>query len=415
MKKEKKLKVEADDYAAEDDLSIRWTAMLLKFVGMWLAKDPAEQRRRDITFAYSLFQLFFAIWVQTRDFYFSWPDFEHCTYVACNLLSIILVTTKLLLVYFYREDFIKLVIYTRDKVWFSKYNPVEQVVIIQCKKLCIATTLMIVICLNGTLSGYVLTSFLENEGRNHSDRILLFNMWIDLPLSDSPQYEILYVIQVLSLYHVGICFICFDNFLCIVNLYITAQFRILRHRLMNLGGVDTEVETKSNIEWYQYTGRCYLEFKDCVRKHQENIDYCNKVNRIFTIISLVHVLVFNVLLGLVCYEVFLAQIVLMRRLLFTFNIIGSLIQLFGFTYSCGSIMNESSKIGTAAYSGPWTRLPMNLVGKMIRKDLNMMILRSEQPCSINAGRFFPICLETFTAVVSTAMSYLTLLRQSMIN
>lgn len=40
-------------------------------------------------------------------------------------------------------------------------------------------------------------AFLENIGRNHSDRVLPFNMWVDLPkLSVSPYYEILFVLQV---------------------------------------------------------------------------------------------------------------------------------------------------------------------------------------------------------------------------
>lgn len=35
-----------------------------------------------------------------------------------------------------------------------------------------------------------------NIGKNKSDRVLPFKMWVDLPLSVTPYYEIMFVIQV---------------------------------------------------------------------------------------------------------------------------------------------------------------------------------------------------------------------------
>lgn len=36
-----------------------------------------------------------------------------------------------------------------------------------------------------------------NIGRNESDRVLPFNIWIDLPLTITPYYEITFVLEVL--------------------------------------------------------------------------------------------------------------------------------------------------------------------------------------------------------------------------
>lgn len=38
--------------------------------------------------------------------------------------------------------------------------------------------------------------FSANIGKNKSERILPFKMWIDFPLSETPYYEIMFLIQV---------------------------------------------------------------------------------------------------------------------------------------------------------------------------------------------------------------------------
>ncbi|KAK1137079.1 hypothetical protein K0M31_001606 [Melipona bicolor] len=45
------------------------------------------------------------------------------------------------------------------------------------------------------------TSVSANIGRNETDRVLPFNMWIDLPLTTTPYYEITFVLQVLSFHN----------------------------------------------------------------------------------------------------------------------------------------------------------------------------------------------------------------------
>ena len=55
-------------------------------------------------------------------------------------------------------------------------------------------------------------------------------------------------------------------------------------------------------------------------------------------------------------------------------------------------------IGLATYSGWWTILPMTETGRMIRKDMNIMMMKSMRPCYLSAAGFFPVSLETSTAV-----------------
>ncbi|KOX69195.1 hypothetical protein WN51_06615, partial [Melipona quadrifasciata] len=75
-------------------------------------------------------------------------------------------------------------------------------------------------------------------------------------------------------------------------------------------------------------------------------------------------------------------------------------QLWIFTYSCDVMARESMNIASAAYTAPWIYLPMDRFGKMIRKDLQVVIMRSRRACYLTACGFFPISLETFTKLLS---------------
>lgn len=59
-----------------NDISITVTLIFAKIVGLWLAADRFEQRIRTVTLIYTLSAILFAVWIQIRDFYYSWGDFS---------------------------------------------------------------------------------------------------------------------------------------------------------------------------------------------------------------------------------------------------------------------------------------------------------------------------------------------------
>ncbi|XP_076759023.1 odorant receptor 10-like [Xylocopa sonorina] len=100
------------------------------------------------------------------------------------------------------------------------------------------------------------------------------------------------------------------------------------------------------------------------------------------------------------------------RNIFLFHMIGSFMQINFFTYSCHGLLDESVNVCTATYSGCWTTLPMNKVGILLRGHLIFIMMRSQRPCCLTAGGFFPVSLETSTAIMSSTMSYFALMKQS---
>ncbi|XP_043793998.1 odorant receptor 49b-like isoform X1 [Apis laboriosa] len=90
---------------------------------------------------------------------------------------------------------------------------------------------------------------------------------------------------------------------------------------------------------------------------------------------------------------------------------GCMCQLLMFTYSCDCLMNDSMSVANAVYNSLWLYLPMDKYGKILRKDLMFVIMRSRSPCCLTACGFFPVSLETYTGILSVAVSWFTSLKK----
>lgn len=65
-------------------------------------------------------------------------------------------------------------------------------------------------------------------------------------------------------------------------------------------------------------------------------------------------------------------------------------------YSCDCIIQKSVNVATAAYREPL--LSMTTSGRMIRKDLILVIMRSNVSCCLTGKGFFVVSLEMYTSV-----------------
>ncbi|XP_068978354.1 uncharacterized protein [Bombus flavifrons] len=386
------------------DLSITVVSFYMKIVGFWLAKNHVEERWRNFAMIYTIFATLFAIMIETRDLYFTWGDFSDTVYTMCNLVTIILVLFKILVCFVYKKELLSLIRYAKTNFWHSNYNSHERMIVDRCKRTCTVLVCVFTFFAQGTVISYVIGPIQANIGRNETNRILPFNIWLNAPIYYmTPYFEIEFIIQVLSLYHVGVCYLCFDNILCIMNLHTAGQFRILQYRLENMCG-------ENNNGKFSYSICKYMKLKTYIQQHQMLIEYCKKLEQVFNLIVLGQVSLFSLLMCLDGYLVLTEDTPLMRRLIFLFHITGCMCQLLMFTYSCDCLIRDSTNVANAAYKSLWSFLPMDKYGKILRRDLMLIIMRSNIPCCLTASGFFVVSLETYTRILSTAASYLTLLR-----
>ncbi|XP_076229602.1 odorant receptor 13a-like [Nomia melanderi] len=197
-----------------------------------------------------------------------------------------------------------------------------------------------------------------------------------------------------------------------MNIHTTTQFRILRHRLTNMANTsEEEHDQKERIS--SSTEKCYVAFKGYIQQHQALIAYCQKLEEVFNSVVLGQMLIFSLLICLDGCQVLMADVNSEKRFIFVFHLVSCVGQLLMFTYSCDGLIHESVNVGAGAYGTPWPSLTMDKYGTTMRKDLLFVLARSKVPCCLTARGFCVVSLGTYTSVLSTAMSYFTLLKRTM--
>ncbi|XP_017766921.1 PREDICTED: odorant receptor 49b-like [Eufriesea mexicana] len=398
----------------DKDISIILTSFLMKIVGLWLADNRNQQRYRNFALIYTAGTLCITVCIGCRDIYYTWGNFADCIFISCNNLYVMIVVLKVSVLFAHKTEFFKLITFTQENFWRPSYDPHEQLILSNCKRFCTIIIVFINICVQGTCAGYMVTPIMVNKERNETDRQLPFNLWLDFPVSLSPYFEILFALEIICVYHIGVCYICFDNLLCILNLHVSSQFRILQYRLRYLDrAIEDQIgDEESDTKLSRYENEYSMKLKSCVRHHQTLMDYCKNLEDIFTIIILGQVLFLAIIICLVGFQLFVINAHPSRKVSLICNFVATLCQLVMFTYSCDDLMRQSASISSIIFSGPWTNLPMNKIGSHMRRNLIFIIMRSNRFCYLTAAGFFPVSLETSTAVLKTAMSYFTLLKQS---
>ncbi|XP_033361966.1 odorant receptor 4-like [Bombus vosnesenskii] len=393
------------------DISMVLSTFFLRNIGIWVTDYPTEERRMKIMIIYTIWNSIFATIVITRDLYFTVLYRGDILYVTTNILTVTMGLIKICIIMKHKKEFIKLIVYVQQRFWNVKYDFREKEILNDCKKTCTFFVCSVTIMGTFAILAYLTTPLIGNIGKNKSERAFPFNMWLNLPVSMSPYYEVIFTLQTISMYYVSVSYFCFDNVFCILAIHLSGQFRILRYRFSKL--CDMERRTKEDDMESALTRHVhvfYENLKACIRHHQALITFCDRLENVYTMLIFGQVLVFSVLICLFAYQGLLAAAPLARRSIFIFLLVGSMALLFMFTYSCDSVIEHSEKVAIGAYSALWTIMPMNKSGKMLRNDLILVIERSRRVCCLTANKFFPVSLETYTTILSTAVSYFTLLR-----
>ncbi|XP_017891477.2 odorant receptor 13a-like isoform X1 [Ceratina calcarata] len=397
------------------DISVKLCVFLLKNLGIWMCETTLEQYGRNLMIALTYIFLTVATIFQIRDLYFTWINDSDILYNITNSLSLWIGTVKVSIVLLHKVEFLNLIVYMREKFWTADYDAHEKNIVDKCRRTCIFFICCVTTVGMCVMALYIITPFLSQSQNNDTERRLPFNMWIK-PLLMTPFYECMIVSQILILYYVGLCYFCFDNVFCLMAVHLAGQFRIVRYRLETLCDIDyySHVDEKNPEQQLLRTvDRIYSKFKQCVRQHQALINFYESLQNVYTMIILVQVLMFSLLICLFGYQILLSpHATLGTRSIFALLVVGALSLLLMFTYSCDEVIEKSESIALGAYSAMWSILPMSQPGRLLRKDLITVIVRARRVCCLTANGFFPVSLETYTSILSTAASYFTLMRSN---
>ncbi|XP_023289263.1 odorant receptor Or2 [Orussus abietinus] len=370
----------------------------------------------NCTFSVMVIALFLSIVIEGMDLYYSRGNFYDAIYITSNLVVVIMVMSKLVMLTIQRGAIINLIQYTERNIWQMDCDEQEDSILKKCDRKGILLMCTFVFFDHVTFLGFVTRPAFESMKENGTERVLPYDIWFDMPTTITPYYEMLFALEVLNTYVVAICYFCFDNFLCLLNIFATGQFRILQRRLETVCDVDEITDSKSMIDDNRKSfvpfvrGNKFSKLKECIRLHQNMIRYVEEVKAIFQNVILIHVLLSSINVCLVLFQVVADQNSATRRVTFTVHIIGTFCQLFSFALTCDEIIQESLHVADAAYNVKWH--DSSVIDKKLATYLQIIIIRARRSCSLTGAGFFSVSLETFTKILSTSLSYFTILRQS---
>ncbi|XP_035728332.1 uncharacterized protein LOC118444293 [Vespa mandarinia] len=282
-------------------LSVTITRIFMKFIGFWYVETWREQMFLHLALCYAVLAICFAICVEVVDLYHCIGDFYALTYNLCATMLLIMILVKFGNFIYYRSIVLKLIRYAEDNFWKIEYDKISAKILEEYDKRGVFMTYSFTLIVQLASFNYIFAPLFENIGRNETDRVLPFKLWVNLPIKMTPYYEITYTIQ--------------------------------------------------------------------------------------------------------------AAEVLVRKCIFAIYFTGSLSQLLIYTWTCNDIIVQSSELSEAVYNSRWYLVPNEGKGKALKYGVSMIMLRSRRPCVLTAGGFAIMSLETFTGILSTSMSYFTLLRQ----
>ncbi|XP_026674945.1 odorant receptor Or2-like [Ceratina calcarata] len=389
------------------DVSIYISAVLLKACGAWMETGKYAEYRRIFISQYTNVLLAFGVYVNMTDCYYSWGDLGHCIFVCLIALAIVLGSIKYANLNVRRKAVADILQSARKLIWLQNYNEEEKNIFLVCQKLSKYYAYLLYWVAQFTFIGYVSAPLIANIGRNKSDRLFPYRMWLDLPLTETPYYELTFTVQAMCVCQMCVVYIGNDTICGVLNIHIIGQFRILQQRLLKLW--PSQEDEANEI---RYTHDYYTRMKTCIRYHQKLIDFSNDLESIFALPILAHIIVFSMMMCFNIFELLLVKVPFAIQVVSIFQIVGSTIHVLIVTYMCDGLMEESGNVGMVSYTGWWMNCPMNRTGVRLRHNLRIIMMRSARPCRLTAGGFFPVTMETSTALFSSTMSYFTLIRNS---
>ncbi|XP_025267021.1 odorant receptor 43a [Camponotus floridanus] len=223
---------------------------------------------------------------------------------------------------------------------------------------------------------------------------LLLQTYYLRDMTESPYYEIAFVAQATSIIMAAISYTGIDNFLGLLVFHICAQLDILKVRLLNLN------DFKSFS-----TG---LSFN--IEDHLRLIRSVDVIDNTFNLMLLALLVYFAMLF---CVQGFLlvtiidgvnGDISFMRISWLISILINTFVHMCLYCVVGEILIAKAEGVYYAAYNYTWYSLKPNEA-----RNLLLIMIRSEKPLLITAGRIFPMTLSMFCSLIKTSAGYISVL------
>ncbi|CAK9833675.1 Odorant receptor 13a [Anthophora retusa] len=222
-----------------------------------------------------------------------------------------------------------------------------------------------------------------------------------------PFYEIAYMSQVLATSICCLMILATDGLIATAMLHTCGHFAVLKK---NFNQLDLHIHRVNSLENdSKHINSDLYEIKvqmaRLIKHHQIVLWFCDNMEKNFHLMLLLQTMSSSLIICSVGFQVLTTITEQSKVIKFASHLIVALFQLLLFCFPGDMLIRQSFSISTAAYSIQWCQLPT-----FIKDEVCMIILRSQKPSYITAGKLYVMHLENFTAILSTACSYFMMLQ-----
>ncbi|KAL6268724.1 hypothetical protein P5V15_001852 [Pogonomyrmex californicus] len=161
---------------------------------------------------------------------------------------------------------------------------------------------------------------------------------------------------------------------------------------------DDDIMTSTQNKWY-------LHITYGIRRHAEAIQFSRAIESLYRLPFFLHMTINVTLLSIVGFQVMAYPENISRMLPYGSYLSGLVFNTFFENWQGQKMIDCNEKVYNSAYKLEWYKMPI-----ASQKLLIMIMLRSNKPLTITAGKVLVLSYVTFNAAMRTGFSYLMLLR-----
>ncbi|KAK0182964.1 hypothetical protein PV327_001043 [Microctonus hyperodae] len=240
--------------------------------------------------------------------------------------------------------------------------------------------------------------YFRNYQSNSSSAIIIGvplwpDCWIQTDIS-MKYYTAMFILQSITLAVINASFCNFDCFFFGMVMHLCGQFQAL----------------STNFEYFHEGGdREYYNHQliKLVKRHRYLLKLANRFEDTYNLCILIHVGVATMIIcvtGLVLLDGlqssdFVIVVDMASRIFVTY------LQLIMYCYAGEQLRTEAMNLKNIIHNSSWFDMPLNTVKEMI-----LIIIRSDCPINLTAGKIFTLNLPNFISIVKTISSYFSVIR-----
>ncbi|XP_078047596.1 odorant receptor 4-like [Augochlora pura] len=249
-------------------------------------------------------------------------------------------------------------------------------------------TKAVIITYVSSASFYAVSIVAAPQANDTLPRQLVFNMDLPFDTIESPNYELVVAMQFVNIVMTGYGYGVFSAFLLVTVVHMGCQIDILCHTMTSVASFNDRKKLRTINQ-----------------RHQELIVFSEQIEQMFTAISFAELIANTICLCCLGYLIIISvtegnQFVQLIRC--TYYYIAICIEIFTYCFAGEYLNVKNDMIVNAAYEMTWYSMQPSMSRQVL-----FLLLRSQKGMPLTAGKFSRLRLETFTWIMKSSASYMS--------